>query len=87
MASWNKDLIIFPLLDSTTGEIDSTSYTIQLQPIDQAYPTGAVACSQLSSGKWKPDSNLDTTNSYEVYKNASKIGRIYGIDTITMPSA
>jgi len=80
MAIWDKDTIVIAILDSSTGEIDENSYTIQAQPIDQAYSTGAVACSQLTSGKWKPDSNLDTELAYDIYKNATRIGRIWGID-------
>lgn len=80
MATWDKDTIIFSILDSSTGEIDENSYTVQLQPIDQAYPTGAIACSQLSSSKWKPDSNCDTELAYDIYKNSTKIGRLLGTD-------
>ena len=80
MATWNNDTIIITLLDSSTGAVDTNSYTIQCQPVDQAYSTGAISCSQLSSGKWKPDSNLDTENAYDIYKNSSRIGRIWGID-------
>jgi len=84
MATWDKDLIIISIYDSSTGELDTNSYTIELQPVDQAYDTGAIVCSQLSSGRWKPDSDLDTENAYDVYKNTSRVGRILGIDL--MPS-
>ena len=80
MAAWDNDTIILTLYDSSTGEIDTNSYTFELQPIDQAYDTGAVACSQLSSSRWKPDSDLDTELAYDVYKNTVRIGRIWGVD-------
>ena len=84
MATWDADTIIITIYDSSTGELDSNSYTIELQPVDQAYDTGAIACSQLTSGRWKPDSDLDTELAYDVYNNTVKIGRIWG--TNLMPA-
>jgi len=80
MAVWDHTTIVYPVMDGSTGALDTNSYTVQFQPVDQAYPTGAIACSQLSEGNWNPDSDLDTELAYDIYVNTVKIDRRWGID-------
>ena len=74
MATWDKEDVAFELVNSTTGSPDTSSYTVKLQPVDQAYPTGAITCSQKSTVKsiYGPDSDLDDETHYFVYIDGSK---------------
>ena len=84
MATWDKDVIFIQLATTATGADDTGSYTVKFQPIDQAYPTGAVAGVQCSSdkSKWQPASDLDTMNHYDIYVDDTRIGRIFGMDAV-----
>ena len=78
MGTWDKDTIFIQLVDSSDGTNDETSHTVKLQPIDQAYDTGAVSCSQASgfASRWTPDSDLDDEMHYDIYVDGTKIGRL-----------
>ena len=84
MATWDKDTIFIQLATTGSGADDTGSYTVKFQPIDQAYPTGAVAGVQCTSdkSKWQPDSDLDTTNHYDIYVDTVRIGRLFGMDAV-----
>ena len=74
MATWAKEDVAFEIVNSSTGSPDTTVHTVYLQPIDQSYPTGAIACSQKSTvqSMWGPDSDLDDETHYHIYVNGSK---------------
>lgn len=67
--TWKKETVRYPLVDDT-GAPDTGSHVVKLQPIDQAYPTGAISCSRLTGGDgnlYQPDSDLDETKHYDWY--------------------
>ena len=67
----------------TTGKPETTTHTIQYQPADQTYPTGAINATQLASlSEYKPSSDGDTEQAYDIYKDGVRIGRIQGPDLI-----
>ena len=71
--AWDKDTILITMRDPDTGELDETTYTVELQPTDQAYPTGKIACTQLSSlHTYKPNSDPDEYTHYWVYVDTVK---------------
>lgn len=73
MAAWAAILAIQTLIDTTTGALDTTARTVELQPTDQAYPTGKINCTQMSSlYSYLPDSALDTETHYWRYVDGSK---------------
>ena len=74
MATWEKEDVVFELVNSTTGSPDTTSHTVKLQPIDQAYDSGAIACSQKTvvTSMWGPDSDLDDLKHYHIYVDDDK---------------
>ena len=74
MAVWDKEDVIFELIDEPTGSPDVAVYTVKLQPIDQAYDAGAIACSQKTDvlSMWGPDADLDDETHYFIYVNAAK---------------
>lgn len=74
MAAWPKEDVAFEIVNSTTGSPDTTAHTVQLQPTNQTFPTGAVTCSQKSTitSMWGPDSDLDDETHYYVYVNSTK---------------
>jgi hypothetical protein len=81
--AWDKDYILITLRDSTTGELDTVTRTVQVQPIDQAYPTGAVSCSQLSClSVYKPASDLDENTAYDVYVGGLKVWRLQALNAV-----
>ena len=72
MATWAKENVpLIPLRNWTTGAEDSASYTIKLQPKNQTYDTGSIACSQCTTEQWlwRPDSDLDSEIDYSIYIN------------------
>ena len=75
MAAWPKeDVPLVDMRDWTTGSEDTSAYTVEWQPIDQAYDTGAIACSQCSTEThlWRPDSDLDDGTHYHLYVDGTK---------------
>ncbi len=83
MSTWAAEYMIISMKHGTTGKPDTTTHTIQYQPADQAYPTGAINANQLASlSEYKPDSDGDTELAYDIYKDGIKIGRIQGPDLI-----
>ena len=84
MATWDKDVIFIQLVTATTGADDESAHTVKFQPIDQAYPTGAVNGTQCSTelSRYYPASDLDDTNCYDIYVDSVCIGRIFGKATV-----
>ena len=77
MATWSADNAVVFLYNSTTGEWDTSTHTVEFQPIHQAYPTGKVAASVLSCGyAYKPDSDLDDDYHYDIYVDSSAVRRL-----------
>lgn len=75
MATWAKeDVPLIPMRTWTTGSIDTSVHTVKLQPVDQVYPTGAIACSQctIELWLWRPDADLDDDKHYQLYVDATK---------------
>ena len=68
----SKENCIITLIDST-GELDTTGYTIVFQPCDQSYPTGGISGTQLDNeASYMPASDLDETLAYYIYVNGTK---------------
>jgi hypothetical protein len=80
----DKDTVFIHLVTATTAADDTSSHTVKLQPIDQAYPTGAVDCTQGTSeqARWYPDTDLDEDQHYDVYVDDVKIGRILSYNSL-----
>ncbi len=75
--------MIITIRDATTGELDTGTYAIKYQPVDQPYDTGAITASQLPSlSNYKPDEDGNTEQAYDIYKDGTKIGRIWGPDLL-----
>jgi len=74
MATWDKEDVVFEIVNYTTGSPDTTAHTVKLQPINQAYDSGAISCSQKTAvtSMWGPDSDLDDEMHYYVYVNDVK---------------
>lgn len=80
--AWDKDYILITMRDSATGELDETAYTVEMQPTDQAYPTGKTACTQLSSlHTYKPNSDLDEDKHYWVYVGGSALYKLIALNS------
>ena len=74
MAVWPKEDVTMRIVDDTTGEDDTSVHTVKLQPINQAYDAGAIACSQKTVELciWGPDSDLDDEMHYHWYIDGTK---------------
>ena len=82
MAVWPKNDAIQTLIDSATGAWETVAKTVKYQPTDQAYPTGAIAATQLASGhSYVPNSDLDSLKHYDLYVNAVKKKRVFSPDS------
>ena len=68
MATWNKEEIIIPIVDATTGvDYTASTITVEVYPFDNTYPAGAINCSRLgTSHRYMPDSDLDDNNHYMI---------------------
>lgn len=65
-----KETCVITLRNSTTGELDTGSYTIKFQPANQSYPTGAITGNPLTnSASYMPASDLDEDIGYYIYKD------------------
>jgi len=87
MSTWSKeDVPLIALRNWTTGAEDTASYTVKLQPKNQDYDTGAIACSQCTTEQWlwRPDADLDSETDYWIYVNATKKGSLNANDGITL---
>ena len=73
------------ITDNVTGADDNTAHTVRLQPIDQAYPTGALVMAQKTErpAVWGFASNvMDENMHYDLYVNASKKKRYQAFNAI-----
>lgn len=79
--SWNKDYIGIELFIPDTGEPDTTAHVVEFQPIDQAYPSGAVNATQCSINKeiYQPDSDLDEWTHYDIYVDGTNYMRLLAL--------
>lgn len=77
--AWGTKLTV-KLVNSTTGSDDETSHTVKLQPVESAYPTGAITLSQktveLSVWGLAADSLGDDTH-YALYIDDADTGIRY----------
>ena len=81
MATWNAEYAMFINYDKNTGLENTTAKTVEYQPVDQGYPTGKISSTQIAgTGKYIPDSDLDTELAYDVYVETSRVKRILGPD-------
>lgn len=74
--AWGSQLAI-PFFDSTTGEPDTSSYAVKLQPMDQAFDTGSIALAQktVDTHVWGLTSDsLDDDTHYAIYIDGSDSG-------------
>ena len=74
--AWGSELAI-PIVDKITGENDSSSYTVKLQPLNQAYDSGAVTLSQktVEQHVWGLSADsLDYDTHYALYIDGSDTG-------------
>ncbi len=78
MATWDKDEICIQLVTATTASDDESAHTVKFQPIDQAYPTGAVNGVQGTTEKSRyfPASDLDDETHYDVYIDGTAYYRL-----------
>ena len=81
MATWERENAIVTLINSSSGELETSAKTVRFQPVDQEYPTGVIEATQLSSlSRYIANSDLDTENAYDIYMNGTKIFRKWGPD-------
>ena len=89
MGTWAKSNCWVELVAST-GASDTSTHTVQFQPYDQAFSTGAVAASAGSSNgaRYRPTADLSTTLCYDIHVDSATtpIGRICGPDTYRPPT-
>ena len=80
--TWRPMIPLF-LTDGTGDKDERAHASVELQPKDQAYPTGAIDCTQSTNEKnnWLPDSNLTTNTHYWIYVNGDIIGALDAIDS------
>ena len=78
MATWEKESIFIPLHVPVTGAEDTTGHTVEFQPINQGYPTGAILGVQCTTNQnlWQPASDLDDELDYDIYCDGSCITRL-----------
>jgi hypothetical protein len=80
--AWDKNKILITLRDPLTGELDTGTHTVEVQPTTSAYPTGKVACTALTNGAtYKPDSDLDENTHYWVYIDAVKSYKLQALNS------
>jgi len=81
--AWDKDLATCTLIDPDTGELDTALHVVEYQPVDDAYPAGKIACTQLSSlHTYKPNSDLDENMHYWVYIDTVKSYKLIAFNSI-----
>lgn len=80
-----EDCQLIEIRNWTTGEEDTSSYTVKLQPKEYAYPTGAIDCNQCTVDKqyWRPGSDLNTETDYWIYIDGDKKGHYNAIDGVS----
>jgi hypothetical protein len=78
MATWDKDTIFFNLVVPETGADDVTDHVVEVCSADNAYPTGAVTCTQCTSEKsrYYPSEDLDDETHYDICVDGINVGRI-----------
>jgi hypothetical protein len=85
MATWPKeDFEPFEIVTRATGSPDPGTHTVQLQPYNQTYPTGAVTCSPCATvtSMYIPDSDLDDETHYDIYIDTVKKQRIMARNSV-----
>jgi len=89
MGTWAKTGIWIELV-ATTGSSDTSTHTVQFQPFDQAFSTGAVAASAGSgnAARYRPTADLSTTLCYDIHVDSATtpVDRICGPDTARLVS-
>ncbi len=86
MAVWSKNYAVYICRRSDTGKVDTSTHTVLYRPVSVG-TSGDITCTQLSSlFAYKPDSNLDTEESYDIYVDGTRIRRIFGPDTLPSES-
>ena len=74
MTSWAKENVSVTLRNTTTGELETDTHVVKLQPTDEDYDTGAITCTQLSTlHTYTPESDLDADTHYWIYVDDVKI--------------
>lgn len=92
MPTWDKENIVIQLITTTGTTLgdDTSTHTVQFQPVDSAFSTNAVLGTQGTSNlsRYMPVSDLDSSKSYDIHLShaTTPIGRIHGKDTITLAS-
>lgn len=76
MATWAKELVLFPVMVWASGTADTSAHTIKLQPITSDFPTGAIACTHKGNGYYGPDSDLDDATHYDIYVDTVRKKRL-----------
>jgi hypothetical protein len=67
---------------SDTGKLDTATHTVLYRPVSVG-TSGDITASQLTSlFAWKPDSNGDSEEAYDIYVDGSVVKRIYGPDML-----
>ena len=76
--AWGSKLCVV-IRDETTGETDSTSALVELQPANQAYDTGAIVLAQKTVDQYVwglASDSLDDDTHYKLYLDGSYTGII-----------
>ena len=82
MAVWDKEYMIYTLIDGDTGEYDDGVHTVLFRPIDGS---ADIASTALSCGyRYRPNGDGDTTLAYDIIVDGTKIDRIWGPDLMPL---
>jgi hypothetical protein len=79
MAAWDKDTVFIQLVTPGTGEDDTTGHTVEVCPIENSYPSGAVTCTQCSTqlSRYYPSADLDDETHYGIFVDGTRIGTLF----------
>lgn len=82
MSVWSNNYMVYIHRRSDTGKLDTTAHTVVYRPVS-AGSSGDISATQLTSlFAYKPVSNGDTEEAYDIYVDSVKVKRIFGPDTL-----
>lgn len=81
MAAWSKDSVFIQLVVKETGADDESAHVVKLCPIENAYPSGAITCTQASVklSRYYPSVDLDDETHYAIYVDDTRIGTLFAL--------
>ncbi len=82
MSVWSKNSMVYICRRSDTGKLDTSTHTVVFRPVSTG-SSGDISATQLDSlFAYKPDSNGDTEEAYDILVDGTIKRRIYGPDLL-----